>query len=210
MKRLIALFAFLSAILATSFCYADSGGVSGQYKYDGENIDGVEVELYKIADFDGSEFQFEEAYSTYSIDITTLTNSELGEYGQLLATVENEPAATTQTTNGAYNFYGMEEGIWLVTFKDIKIGDYTFTALPIVLTMPDLNENYQIELTTKLEKSCPDCVEPEPEPEKPTPVNTFDAIRKYLMMLGVCIIVEALMVYAIIKEREKKDPNEEK
>lgn len=210
MKRLIALFAFLSAILASSTCYADTGGISGLYKYENELISGVEVDLYKIADYDGSDFRFISPYESFAVEIGKLTNSELGEYGQLLAAVVNEPDATMQTVDGVYGFADMEEGIWLVTFKDIKIGDYTYTALPIVLTMPDLNFNYQIELTTKLEKSCPDCIEPEPdEPPEEDNSNTRDMIQKYITIFSICIVVEMLMLYVIIKGK-KKGPNEEK
>jgi hypothetical protein len=106
----------------------------------------------------------------------------------------------------------MSEGIYLVTFKDKAIGDYTYSALPIVLTMPDLNLNYQLELTTKLEKSCPDC-EPEPEPEPPEEdednAYTRDRIRFYIGSLIVLIIIETLMLFVIIKERKREDSNEE-
>ena len=209
MKRLIALFAFLSAILASSYCYADTGGVQGEYKYGDELISGVEVELYKIADYDETGFRYAAPYIGHEVDIGSLTNSELGDYGQELATIGNAPSATTETVNGSYSFYDMEEGIWLVKFKDIKIGDYTYTALPIVLTMPDRNLNYDIELITKLEKSCPDCVEPDPDiPPEEENVNTYDAIKKYIGVLCICIIVEVLMLHVIIKDKKKKGNNE--
>lgn len=209
MKRLIALFAFLSAILASSYCYADAGGVQGEYKYGDELISGVEVELYKIADYDETGFRYAAPYIGHEVDIGSLTNSELGDYGQELATIGNTPSATTETVNGNYSFYDMEEGIWLVKFKDIKIGDYTYTALPIVLTMPDRNLNYDIELITKLEKSCPDCIEPDPDiPPEEENTNTYDAIKKYIGMLCICIIVEVLMLRVIIKDKKKKGNNE--
>ncbi len=209
MKRLIALFAFLSAILASSYCYADVGGVRGEYKYGDELISGVEVDLYKIADYDETGFHYAAPYIGHEVDIGSLTNSELGDYGQELATIGNTPSATTETVNGSYSFYDMEEGIWLVKFKDIKIGDYTYTALPIVLTMPDRNLNYDIELITKLEKSCPDCVEPDPDiPPEEENVNTYDAIKKYIGVLCICIIVEVLMLHVIIKDKKKKGNNE--
>ena len=215
MKRLTVILAFLSAILVSTNCYADTGNVHGLYEYDGEAIDGVEVELYKVADYNGNtgEFEFTEPYIGLEQDIGNMTNSELGDYGEELAQIETTPLLNLQTSSGEYGFTGLAEGIYLVTFKDITIGDYTYMALPIVLTMPDSNLNYQIELTTKLEKSCPDCIEPrprppEPEPPKPEPdkseqVDTRDRIKKYINAFTVLIIVEALMLYAIIKQRKK-------
>lgn len=213
MKRLIALFAFLSTMLASTGCYAEAGNIHGTYAYDGENIDGVTVELYKIADYDGEGFNFEPPYLGHEVDIGSMTNSELGEYGQELAEVEAEPASSQQTTDGSYYFGDMDEGIWLVTFKDITIGDYTYSALPIVLTMPDLNRSYQLELTVKIEKSCPDC-EPEPEPEPVPPEednsNTRDKIWFYIRLLIALIVIETLTLFVIIKDKEKKGQNEEK
>lgn len=210
MRRIIAIFSFVIPLLIAFPASALEGGISGIYEYDGERINDVEVDLYKIADYDGSDFRFIPPYESFAVEIGKLTNSELGEYGQLLAAVVNEPDATMQTADGVYSFADMEEGIWLVTFKDIKIGDYTYTALPIVLTMPDLNFNYQIELTTKLEKSCPDCIEPEPdEPPEEDNSNTRDMIQKYITIFSICIVVEMLMLYVIIKGK-KKGPNEEK
>ena len=210
MKRLIALFAFLSAILASSYCYADTGGVQGEYRYGDELISGVEVELYKIADYDDETgFHYAVPYVGHEVDIGSLTNSELGEYGQELAAIDNIPSATTETVEGNYSFYDIDKGIWLVKFKDIKIGDYSYSALPIVLTMPDRNLNYNIELITKLEKSCPDCVEPVPDkPPEEDNINTHDAIKKYIEMICICIIAEVLMLYAIIKDKKKKGNNE--
>lgn len=210
MKRIIAIFSFLIPLMVAFPAYATSGGVSGVYEYDGQRIDGVEVELYKIADYDGSRFIFKEEYP--EVNISTMTNSELGEYGQELAEIVQVPDSTTQTANGEYVFAEIDEGIYLVTFKDIKIGDYSYSALPIVLTMPDANLNYQIALTTKLEKSCPDCVEPEPEPTPPDEdnSNTRDKINLYIRIFIVLILLETLTLFVIIKERKREDSDEEK
>jgi hypothetical protein len=180
------------------------------YEYDGERISGVEVELYKIADYDGQKFNFRTGYTP--VDIGSMTNSELGEYGQALAPIAHDPEASTQTIDGEYTFSGMDEGVYLVTFKDIKIGDYTYSALPIVLTVPDVNLNYRLTLTTKLEKSCPDCVDPEPIPPEQDEDNayTHDKIRFYIGALVVLIIIETLTLFVIIKERKREDSNEEK
>lgn len=209
MRRIIAIFSFLIPLLVAFPADALEGGISGIYEYDGERINGVEVDLYKIADYDETGFHYAAPYIGHEVEIGSLTNSELGDYGQELATIGNTPSATTETVNGNYSFYDMEEGIWLVEFKDIKIGDYSYTALPIVLTMPDRNLNYDIELITKLEKSCPDCIEPDPDiPPEEENTNTYDAIKKYIWMLCICIIVEALMLYVIIKDKKKKGNNE--
>lgn len=211
MKKLaIIMTSLLAALGSVQACFAQTGGISGTYVYDGEAIDGVNVSLYKVASYDG-DFHYTTDYLGYEREISALTNSELGDYGKELAQVAATPLNTTQTINGDYSFSGFEEGIYLVTFEDITIGDYTYSALPIVLTMPDANENYQITLVTKSEKSCPDCVEPEPEPTPPddskTP-NTHDQIKFYVKLFSVLIIFEMLMLLAIIKERKKEDSDE--
>lgn len=209
MKRMIALFSFLIPLMVAYPAGAIGGGITGVYEYDGERIDGVGTNLYKIADYDGSGFIFREGFPEANID--TMTNTELGEYGRELALIVGAPEATTRTANGEYSFADMNEGIYLVTFKDIKIGDYTYSALPIVLTMPDANLNYQIALTTKLEKSCPDCAEPEPQPpEKEDNSNTRDRINLYIQIFIVLILLETLTLFVIIKERKREDSNEEK
>lgn len=210
MKRIIAIFSFLIPLMVAFPAHATSGGISGVYEYDSERINGVEVDLYKIADYDGSRFIFKEEYP--EVNISTMTNSELGEYGQELAEIVQVPDSMTQTANGEYAFTGIDEGVYLVTFKDIKIGNYSYSALPIVLTMPDANLNYQIALTTKLEKSCPDCVEPEPEPTPPDEdnSNTRDKINLYIRIFIVLILLETLTLFVIIKERKREDSDEEK
>jgi hypothetical protein len=212
MKRLITIFAFLIPLIIAPSSYAESGSVGGTYEYDGEAISGVEVNLYKIADYDGDDFVFLDGFEP--VEIALMTNSELGDYGKALAEVVQNPVATTQTIGGEYGFADLSEGIYLVTYKDIKIGDYTYSALPIVLTMPDANLNRQITLTVKIEKSCPDCVEPEPEPEPLPPdegnSNTHDAIKIYIRIFVVLIILETLTLFVIIKERKREDSNEKK
>ena len=211
MKRFGLVVALLVSLTFAHTGYAASGGVSGLYEYDGEKIDGVVVELYKIADYTEGGFVFHEGYTEATIG--AMTNSELGEYGQVLAEEADVPDAVTQTTNGEYAFSAMDEGIYLVTFKDITIGDYSYSALPIVLTMPDANLNYQIALTTKLEKSCPDCVEPEPEPTPPDKEDnsdTRDRINLYIRIFVVLILLETLTLLVIIKERKREDSDEEK
>ena len=212
MKRFKILFSFLIPLLLAFPVYADSGGISGTYEYDGERISSVEVNLYKIADYDGANFVFREGFGEAAIN--RMTNSELGEYAQELATIVQDPEVTTYTSNGEYNFANIDEGIYLVTYKNIKIGDYTYSALPIVLTMPDAAENYQISLTTKIEKNCPDC-EPEPEPG-PTPSkdeknsNTQDKINFYIKVFLALILFETLTLFVILKERKREDSNENK
>lgn len=212
MKRLIMLFSFLIPLLVAFPAYADSGGISGIYEYDGERINSVEVDLYKIADYYDGSFIFREGFD--EVAVGQMTNSELGEYGQELAAIVREPEATTYTSNGEYYFADIDEGIYLVTFKNIKIGDYTYSALPIVLTMPDANYDFQIALTTKLERSCPDC-EPGPEPG-PTPSedesnsNTQDKIKLYIRIFLALILLETLTLFAILKERKREDSNENK
>jgi hypothetical protein len=142
MKRLILLFSFLIPLLITPSAYANSGGVIGTYEYDGARINSVEVDLYKIAVYDGHDYIFQEGFEP--VDIGKMTNSELGEYGQRLAEIAQNPEATTYTVNGEYHFADMDEGLYLVTFKDMKIGDYTYSALPIVLTMPDAKPSGKI------------------------------------------------------------------
>lgn len=212
MRRMIAIFSFLIPLLVAYPASALEGGISGVYEYDGERINGVEVDLYKIADYNGSGFDFHTGFEP--VDIGSMTNSELGEYGQTLAQDVGDieaPEASMQTSNGEYAFTGMDEGIYLVTFKDIKIGDYSYSALPIVLTMPDANYNYTLALTTKLEKSCPDCIEPEPlPPDKPDNSNTRDIIRFYIAMFLAFVLFETLTLFAIIKDKKKKGQNEKK
>ncbi len=211
MRRMIAIFSFLIPLLVAFPASALEGGITGVYEYNGERIDGVEVDLYKIADYNGSGFDFHTGFEP--VDIGSMTNSELGEYGQALAELVQTPDATMNTVNGEYGFTEMDEGIYLVTFKDIKIGDYSYSALPIVLTMPDSDYSYQLTLTTKLEKSCPDCVDPEPEPlppDKPDNSNTRDIIRFYIAMFLVFAIFETLTLFAIIKDKKKKGQNEKK
>ncbi len=211
MKRMLAIFSFLIPLILSHSAYADSGGISGVYEYDGSRINGVEVALYKIADYEGDRYVFHEGYD--EVDISMMTNSELGEYGQRLAAIVETPQATTQTMNGEYAFTGINEGIYLVTFKDIKIGDYEYAAAPIVLTMPDLYLNYELNLTTKLERNCPDCIEPEPEPtpqDDEENSDTRDRINLYIRIFIALIIFETLTLFVIIKERKREDSDEEK
>ena len=212
MRRIIAIFSFLIPLLVAFPANALEGGISGIYEYDGERINGVEVDLYKIADYNGSSFEFLPGFNP--VDIGAMTNSQLGDYGQELAGIVQSPLAQTQTANGEYSFTGMNEGIYLVTFKDITIGDYTYSALPIVLTMPDANLSYELNLTTKLEKSCPDC-RPDPEPEPVPPedeknTNTRDKIWFYIRITAILIVFETLTLFVIIKERKREDSNENK
>ena len=205
MKRLIAMFAFLSAMLSSTLCYAEeSGSVGGVYRYDGVPIEGVEVSLFKIADYDNDDFIYTEPFVGHEKNVPTMTNSQLGEYGKELARIEAEPSEEVLTSAGKYGFEGLEQGLYLVTFKDKTIGDYTYSALPIVLTMPDANFNYEIELTTKSEKSCPECVEP-----NASQVDTRERSIIYIRLLSICIIIETLVLYAIIKQR-KRESNEER
>ncbi len=212
MRRIIAIFSFLIPLFVAFPASALEGRISGIYEYDGERINGVEVDLYKIADYNGSSFEFLPGFNP--VDIGAMTNSQLGDYGQELAGIVQSPSAQTQTANGEYSFVGMNEGIYLVTFKDIKIGDYTYSALPIVLTMPDANLSYELNLTTKLEKSCPDC-RPDPEPEPVPPedeenTNTRDKIWFYIRITAILIVFETLTLFVIIKERKREDSNENK
>lgn len=208
MKKLALIISVCAALTITSSCFAESGTISGSYIYDGEAINGVNVSLRKVANYDGS-FRYVDEYLGHERDVGRMTNSELGEYGEELAQVEAPPIDTTQTVDGNYSFSGFEEGIYLVTFEDKIIGDYAYSALPIVLTIPDANFNYNITLETKLEKSCPECVEPEPEPpEKQT--NTHDVIQLYIKLFIILIFIETLTLFVIIKERKREDSNESK
>lgn len=208
MKKLVLIISVCAALTITSSCFAESGTISGSYIYDSEAINGVNVSLHKVANYDGS-FRYVDEYLGHERDVGRMTNSELGEYGEELAQVEAPPISITQTVDGNYSFSGFEEGIYLVTFEDKIIGDYTYSALPIVLTIPDANFNYNITLETKLEKSCPECVEPEPEPpEKQT--NTHDVIQLYIKLFIILIFIETLTLFVIIKERKREDSNESK
>ena len=168
------------------------------------------MDLYKIADYDGHDYVFQEGFEP--VDIGKMTNSELGEYGQRLTEIAQNPEATTYTVNGEYHFADMDEGLYLVTFKDMKIGDYTYSALPIVLTMPDANMSYMLTLATKLERSCPDCA-PEQGPDSTKDKrnsNTRDRIYFYIKIFVVLILLEALTLFVIIKKRKREDSNGKK
>ena len=185
MRRIIAIFSFLIPLLVAFPANALEGGISGTYEYDGERINGVEVDLYKIADYNGSSFEFLPGFNP--VDIGAMTNSQLGDYGRELAGIVQSPSAQTQTANGEYSFTGMNEGIYLVTFEDITIGDYTYSALPIVLTKP----------------------EPVP-PEDEENTNTRDKIWFYIRITAILIVFETLTLFVIIKERKREDSNEQK
>ena len=209
MRRMIAIFSFLIPLLVAFSVSALGGKITGVYEYDGDRIDSVSVDRYRIADYDGNPFNFRTGFEP--VDIGVMTNSELGEYGQSLAQIAQSieaPEASTQTNDGEYAFTEMEEGIYLVVFEDITIGDYIYSALPIVLTMPDANMSYNLSLTTKLEKSCPDCINPGPPAEDEDNSNTHDNIRFYIRLLIVLIIVETLTLFVIIKPRKREDSNE--
>ena len=210
MKRLIMLFSFLIPLLLTQSAYANSGGIIGIYEYNGVRINSVEVDLYKIADFNSHDYTFQEGFEP--VDIGKMHNSELGEYGQRLAEIVQDPEEVTYTVNGEYRFADMNEGIYLVTFKDMKIGDYTYSALPIVLTMPDADQSYMLTLVTKLERNCPNCA-PEPEPDSSkdkTNSNTRDKIYFYIKVFVILILFEALTLFVIIKKRKREDSNGKK
>ncbi len=137
-------------------------------------IPNAEFSVYQVADID--EFAaptLAESFSAFSGELNGSTASEWDAVAQKLATFANDqkiqPSASGKTdSKGVASFSdGLTPGFYLVTCADTKYNDFTYTARPALVCLPnrDNSENwcYDVQMNAK-------AGEPKPNPKPPKPV----------------------------------------
>ena len=121
-------------------------------------ISGMKLQLYKIADMtDAARFTVTEAFRPAGVDLASGTDwaakaATLAAFAALHR--ENLTFAASGSTDsaGAFAAGELSVGLYLVTGEPVTLGDYTYTPVPFLITLPMLDEEtdaWQYEVSAK-------------------------------------------------------------
>lgn len=208
------IFILLSIVFLPFYVYAETGSISGNYHYDDKNLSDVDVSIYLIAELDSSgNFQFIEEFENFQEDFLDMSDSKLEEYSneiyKYISEEEIDSLTTTSTDYlGNYSFKNLENGLYLIKYKDKELDNYRYSSIPILLTVPynyDSNELiYDVVTKNKVERieissDCPDC-----DNNNLTVPYTYDDIIIYIVLfIMALILIVGLILY--INYRAKKE-----
>ena len=145
-----------SAVITCGDAEAASGyTVYGIYNPNGVRLDSSDFDLYKVGDFNGSNFEYVDELKDVPVDIPVFTKKSdydseeewQGTWMDSAAALKKylpdgyEPVASAVTQNGLFQFDGIENGLYLLIGKSQKVweGDKSviWTPLPMYVIVLD-------------------------------------------------------------------------
>lgn len=127
------------------------------YAYDGEELEGVKVELFKLADVDAKgDVELSESFSDYRISLKGVSGEE--GWNDVASTcagyvvADELKAVDSSDTNksGEAAFNKVEPGLYLVVTEDTAIEGYDYHYDPYIITLPTRTEKGTLDYNPTL------------------------------------------------------------
>lgn len=117
------------------------------FSYEGENIEGVKCDLYKVAEIDAyGNFVISDVFLKYGVSLEQETSEQWRALAETLSQYiqrDSIPCIDQKITDssGKVSFKGLSVGLYLVYGHKYTEGDFSYTPEAILISLPNLDEN---------------------------------------------------------------------
>lgn len=215
---------FLISIINANALNIDNtklGSINVRYAYGDKTFSNSNIYLYKVADINNQGiFTYTTDFINSTIDISDITTKKdtavtLSNY--ITSNNINYFKKGITNNNGKFSFDQLQIGLYLVKTDFVKEEKVTYSSLPILISVPNLDEInntylYDIDVEIKTEATNISTNYPNNSEAKPTSSpNTYDSILLYTAVFIISfIIILGVVLYIEINKKKEGIKDEKK